>query len=487
MKASRVVVLVLGSLLALIGVGLVIGAATLGWAVAAQRDSSGFFSTTSERFETEHYAITSQDIDLGAEGDDDGWWSDRDVVTVRVHAESASESDVFVGIAPGPDVDAYLADVPHAEVVDLDLFPFSVDYRIEHENGTATPAPPADQDIWVASASGPGTQTVTWELEQGQWTLVVMNADGSRGVEADLELGIKIRYLVPIAIGMGIAGALLLAGGTAMIVGAFAGAGQPAAGVAAPGELQPATVRGTPVRLAGYLDPRLRRWTWLVKWFLAIPHLIVLLFLWIAFWVLTIVAFFAILFTGRYPRGMFDFNVGVLRWTWRVSYYAFGVAGTDQYPPFTLAPADYPAVLEIPYPERLSRGLVLVKWWLLAIPHLIIVGFFTSGWIVVKESDGWQATTTGGLLGVLVLFAVVGLLFTGRYPRGLFDLVMGVNRWAYRVIAYVALMTDIYPPFRLDQGPDEPGGAVIASPSMLPSGHALPPPVVATDGPLDPS
>jgi len=194
-----------------------------------------------------------------------------------------------------------------------------------------------------------------------------------------------------------------------------------------------------PVSLEGELDPNLSRWLWLVKWFLAIPHYIVLVFLWIAFVVLGVVAFFAILFTGKYPRGIFDFNVGVLRWTWRVSYYSHGVLGTDRYPPFSLKAEDYPATFDVEYPEQLSRGLVLVKWWLLAIPHYIVVGILQGG----------LPPRSAGLNSVLVIFAAVALLFTGRYPVSIFDLVIGFNRWAFRVLAYAALMRDEYPPFRL--------------------------------------
>jgi hypothetical protein len=238
------------------------------------------------------------------------------------------------------------------------------------------------------------------------------------------------------------------------------------AAAGAPEETAPEVVPSEgryPVRLEAELDEPLSRWLWLVKWVLLIPHFVVLAFLWMAFAVLTVVAGFSILLTTRYPKGIFDFNVGVLRWTWRVSYYSYSGLGTDRYPPFTLADVpDYPARFDVAYPERLSRGLVLVKWWLLAIPHYVIIGIFAGNiawWTFGSPSSdngGWQIGLGGGLIGLLVFVAAVILAVRGRYHRGLYDLVMGLNRWVYRVIAYAALMRDEYPPFRLDTGGSEP-------------------------------
>lgn len=202
----------------------------------------------------------------------------------------------------------------------------------------------------------------------------------------------------------------------------------------------------SPVRLWTEYDPAPSRWLWLVKWLLVIPHYLVLVFLWIAFFLVTVVAFFAVLITGGYPRALFDFNVGVLRWSWRVEYYAYGTLGTDRYPPFALREVpDYPAHLEIDHPVRLSRGLVLVKWWLLILPQLAVVALLSGGYRFYVD-----------LVGLLALYAGVTLLFRGHYPKGMYDLNIGLHRWIVRVMAYGSLLTDVYPPFRLDQGEREP-------------------------------
>lgn len=238
------------------------------------------------------------------------------------------------------------------------------------------------------------------------------------------------------------------------------------------------TTNEHPVALTGRLEPHLSRWLWLVKWLLLVPHVVVLFLLWVALGALSVVAWFAILFTGRYPRPIFEFNLGVLRWSWRVLFYSYGALGTDRYPPFTLGDVpDYPARLEIAYPERLSRGLALVKSWLLAVPHYLVLGFFLGiGTYGDRSGPGWPWDV--GLVGLLVLVAGVVLLVAGRYPSGIFDLVLGMDRWAARVAAYALLMTDHYPPFRLEQG-GEDAAPRPSDPDASPAGAAVAPAVPA--------
>jgi hypothetical protein len=205
-----------------------------------------------------------------------------------------------------------------------------------------------------------------------------------------------------------------------------------------------------PVRLEGDPTEPLSRWLWLVKWLLLIPHYICLIFLFVTLVLTTIAVFFVLLFTGRYPRGLFDWNVGVLRWAWRVAFYGYSALGTDRYPPFTMGEApDYPARLEIDFPEQQRRGLPLIGWWLLGVPQYVIAGLLSGGGV------GW-GRYGGGVVGVLILVVALLLLFKNRYPRDVFDVMMAFNRWVVRVGAYALLMTPQYPPFRLDPGATEP-------------------------------
>jgi hypothetical protein len=232
----------------------------------------------------------------------------------------------------------------------------------------------------------------------------------------------------------------------------------------------PTTRSPYPVRVRAELEAPLSRWLWLVKWLLIVPHVLLLVVLWAAFCVLGIVALVTIVITGRYPRAIFNFNLGVLRWSWRVSYYAYGALGTDRYPPFSLAEEpDYPATLDIDYPRQLSRGLALIKWWLLAVPHYLILAVLVGGgtWLTWSmDNNDWAWGTS--LIGLLVLIAAITLAFTGAYPRPLFDLIIGINRWALRVAGYTALMTDRYPPFRLDVGSNEPSTPPAEAPLPVP-------------------
>lgn len=455
--------IIVGTIVGLIGLALLAGGGTLLWANQTLKDDDGYFTSRTVTFADAGRAIASENLDFGDLPGGSGRWGE-----LRIRATGAGDRPVFVGIGPRDDVQRYLLGVRYAELTDVDLDPFRPTYQ--QRTGTRAPAPPDAQGFWVARAQGNGEQTLAWGVEDGDWQIVAMNQHASAGIALDASLGVKVAHVIKVVIGLLVAGSLMLGGGILMIVvgrrrrdgpphGEHAADGT-AAGAASLATSDSATSgvsRGPyPVDLTGELDAGLSRWQWLVKWLLAIPHYIVLLFLWIAYSVVTVIAFFAILFTGRYPRGLFDFNAGVLRWSWRVGFYSYSALATDRYPPFTLAKTDYPADIEVPYPEQLSRGLVLVKWWLLAIPHYIVVAILAGNWTYGaawgEDWWGWAWTPAGGgLIGVLVLFAAIALLFTGRYPRSLFDLVIGMNRWVYRVIAYTTLMRDEYPPFRLER------------------------------------
>lgn len=431
MKLGKVLLVVFGVLGGIVGIGLVIGG-TAGLVFRlAFFDRHGFVSSRDFALRSSAYAIVSETARIAAD------WPvvRRDLATIRIEVRASDPGRaLFVGIADRRDAQAYLAGVARDEVVDVDLRPVWVGYR--SIPGGPPPEPPGGRAFWTARAEGVGLQTLTWDVVPGEWMVVLMNADGVQGVEASASVSVRIPWLLPLAIGILVGGVALLVLAVALI---YVGVrGRPLAERAPQAE----AADRYPLTFVGELAEPLSPALWLVKWFLLIPHYIVLAFLWVGFCGSWLVSLFAILFTGRYPRPLFDYNVGVLRWTWRVGFYAYQALGTDRYPPFTLQAGDYPADLSVAYPERLSRGLVLVKWWLLALPHYAVVSLLQGG--------GGQHGG-GGLVPLLAFFAGVALLFRGRYPKGIFAFVMDMNRWAYRVAIYAALMTDHYPPFRLGE------------------------------------
>jgi hypothetical protein len=213
-SAGRVVLIVLGSIGALFGLALLAGGGFLLWADRTQRED-GYLTTPTERFATPTYALTRSRLEVDTEGArwvlNDSWFG-----KIRIRGESADEKTLFIGVGPQADVAKYLGTVTHANVEDVDFDPFRVTYL--PIAGGAPEGPPTGQRFWAASASGVGTQTLTWTVREGDWSVVLMNADGSRGVAADIDLGAKLSFLLWVAIGLLIGGVLISAGSTALIV-----------------------------------------------------------------------------------------------------------------------------------------------------------------------------------------------------------------------------------------------------------------------------
>lgn len=233
MKAGRVVLLVFGCIIGVLGLGMLIGGVAAAVAYGVARDSDGFFRSDEIRLVSATSAITSESVDLNGGPGDIGWLSERgDVGTVSVEVRPvAAGQEIFAGIGPTSEVARYLASVALDRVDDIE----DNVARLVPQEGTATPMPPVDQTFWVAQIATAETGSMTWEIEQGDWSIVVMNADGSPGVDVDARVGIKFDWLLPVSIGLIIAGVILLAGGTTMAVLAGRGPRRPLPPVYPPG------------------------------------------------------------------------------------------------------------------------------------------------------------------------------------------------------------------------------------------------------------
>jgi hypothetical protein len=217
--AKRILLLVFGGITVLVSLALLASGGAALWGLS-QRDD-GFFTSGTHEFSTSSYALASESLDIGP--DIPGWLEDG-FATVRI--EVTSTKPVFIGIGPVADVGRYLADVEHAQITDFDIDPFSVSYRALE--GTMKPAAPASQNFWRAQATGSGRQTISWPVEEGTWSVVAMNADGSRDVSVDTRLGTRIQHLGWIVSGLLGAGVIVLLVGAALI---YLGARRPQRGL----------------------------------------------------------------------------------------------------------------------------------------------------------------------------------------------------------------------------------------------------------------
>src|SRR3954447_19768977 len=174
----------------LIAFALVVAGGLALWANGHFKDDEGYVGTGSHHFTSRDYAITAGDIDLSGTGWTHGRWG-----TLRLRVSSGDGAPVFVGVAPTRQVDAYLRDVAHSEVVDVGAT------RYRHHAGTERPGAPAAQRFWEASARGSGRQTLRWHARSGHWSVVVMNADGTRGVTTRVSAATRLPFLTALAWG----------------------------------------------------------------------------------------------------------------------------------------------------------------------------------------------------------------------------------------------------------------------------------------------
>jgi len=435
MSAGKVALLVFGIIFLLVSVGLLFAGGTLIWADQALKDDEGFITTDTIELKQGSYAITTSPADIDME---ERWsWGQIDLATIKVEASNNDPSkQVFIGIAEKSDVEDYLNGVDYDEITDFRIHPYRVHY--ENHPGSSIPAAPTSQTFWRESAYGAGTQTVEWELESGNWVLVFMNADGSAGIDLSGSVGIKVPWLFGLGIGLLIGGIIALIIGIIMV---YFAARRP---MVVSETDRAETLDVYPASLSvDYPDRALNRLSTFFRLIMIVPIAIILGLVTSMTWgeaggcyyqyaaggILFLPIILMLLFRQKYPRWWFDWNVALTRFGTRVLTYLALLR--DEYPS---TDEDQAVHIEIAYPDAkqdLNRWLPLVKW-LLAIPHYIVLFFLSIAAFVY------------------IVIAWFAILFTGRYPRGLFDFVVGLFRWYLRVAAYAFLLTtDSYPPFSL--------------------------------------
>jgi hypothetical protein len=190
-NAGRIALIVTGAVAALVSTALIVGGIAALWG-DSQKDSDGYLTTKSQRFEAGGRALATENLDMDL-GDADWVAQTDDLGRLKITAESRDQKPLFVGLARTSDVESYLSGVPYSTVTDVDASPFRADY--ERHAGNRHPVSPEHAGIWEASSDGRGEQSIDWQIEDGDWSIVVMNADGSLGVDAEVSAGADIPFL----------------------------------------------------------------------------------------------------------------------------------------------------------------------------------------------------------------------------------------------------------------------------------------------------
>lgn len=216
MRPAKIAAIVGGVLLVIIGLALFVPGGFLFWAHGTQRDSAGFYETSSHILTTDAYALTTPAVDLDEEPWNWTWIPQGATAAVRIGAESTGSAPLFIGIAPTERVSEYLAGVAYDEV--NKFAPWSRVIEYQHTDGGALRSSPGQQDFWVAKQEGSGSQVLEWQVQGGNWTAVIMNADGSAQVAAAVSVGARFGFLLYVAVGLTVAGVIFLTIGTVLIV-----------------------------------------------------------------------------------------------------------------------------------------------------------------------------------------------------------------------------------------------------------------------------